>query len=180
MKLKKISEAMMWLPGFGPGEDPLQLQAAVSNTAFKPQTSLHREVQLASPPKKVWPRLESGLHEALTSRFEKFDANVRAIELVKGLAPGDAVEGEARQVLNSYTGWGGLPWAFATHSNEGDVVDRQRRIQELLSQSELEAARGSTINAHFTPPDIIEAVWEGVQQLGFRGGNILEPSAGTG
>jgi len=180
MKLKKISEAMMWLPGFGPGEDPLQLQAAVSNTAFKPQTSLHREVKLASPPKKVWPRLESGLHDALTSRFEKFDANVRAIELVKGLAPGDAVEGEARQVLNSYTGWGGLPWAFATHSNEGGVVDRQRRIQELLSQSELEAARGSTINAHFTPPDIIEALWEGVQQLGFKGGNILEPSAGTG
>lgn len=180
MKLKKISEAMMWLPGFGPGEDPLLLQAKESNTPLAPPTSLHREVKVAPPPKRVWPALQRGIHDRLVGRFEKFDANLRAIELVKNLEKGGGVGAEGRDVLNAYTGWGGLPWAFAPGSSEPGVRGRQDALSRVLSQSELETARSSTINAHYTPPAIIEAVWAGVQQLGFKGGNILEPAAGTG
>ncbi len=89
-----------------------------------------------------------------------------------------ATEDEKR-VLARYVGWGGLPQVFAWHEDASWEAER-RRLDELLAPEELEAARASTLNAHFTSPTVISAIYEAVERLGFDGGRVLEPAAGIG
>ena len=86
---------------------------------------------------------------------------------------------DEKRTLARYVGWGGLPQVFAWHEDETWEAER-RRLDELLTPEELEAARASTLNAHFTAPKVISAVYEAVERLGFEGGRVLEPAAGIG
>ncbi|MBU0501435.1 MAG: DEAD/DEAH box helicase family protein [Gammaproteobacteria bacterium] len=111
----------------------------------------------------------------------KFEANVAAIDLLRKLwAEKRQPNADERTILNRYTGWGGLPQAFNREQRDPSWSARAERLQTLLDGDEWESAHASTPNAHYTSLEIIEAMWAMVERLGFKGGRILEPSAGTG
>ena len=109
----------------------------------------------------------------------KYQANVAAIKLLKYLeeTTGQATPAQ-QEVLSRYVGWGGVPEAF--DPSKTAWAKEYAELKELLTPEEYEAARASTLNAHYTSPTVIRAVYEAVEQMGFRTGNILEPSMGVG
>ena len=109
----------------------------------------------------------------------KFQANVNAIRLLKELeAAGQQASPEQQEVLSRYVGWGGLSDAFDPEKPTWALEYAQ--LKELLTPEEYTAARGSTLNAHYTSPTVIRAIYETVGRMGFETGNILEPSCGVG
>ena len=109
----------------------------------------------------------------------KFQANVNAIRLLKELeAAGQQASPEQQEVLSRYVGWGGLSDAFDPEKPVWALEYAQ--LKELLTPEEYTAARGSTLNAHYTSPTVIQAIYETVGRMGFETGNILEPSMGVG
>ena len=109
----------------------------------------------------------------------KYQANVAAIKLLKYLekTTGQATP-EQQEVLSRYVGWGGLADAF--DPDKPAWTAEYSELKELLTPEEYEAARASTLNAHYTSPTVIRAIYDAVGQMGFRTGNILEPSCGVG
>ena len=109
----------------------------------------------------------------------KFQANLNAIQLLKHLeAEGLQASPDQQQVLSRYVGWGGLPDAF-DESKPGWASEYQA-LKAALTPEEYTAARASTLNAHYTSPTVIRAIYEAVGNMGFQTGNILEPSMGIG
>ena len=109
----------------------------------------------------------------------KFQANIEAIKLLKYLeeTTGQATP-EQQEVLSRYVGWGGLADAFDPDKESWSKEYAQ--LKELLTPEEYAAARSSTLNAHYTSPTVIQAIYEAVGRMGFETGNILEPSMGVG
>ena len=109
----------------------------------------------------------------------KYQANVAAIKLLKYLeeTTGQATPAQ-QEVLSRYVGWGGVADAF--DPDKPAWAAEYAELKELLTPEEYAAARASTLNAHYTSPTVIRAVYEAVEQMGFRTGNILEPSMGVG
>ena len=109
----------------------------------------------------------------------KFQANIEAIKLLKYLeeTTGQATP-EQQEVLSRYVGWGGLSNAFDPEKPEW--ASEYAQLKELLTPEEYAAARSSTLNAHYTSPTVIQAIYEAVGRMGFETGNILEPSMGVG
>ena len=109
----------------------------------------------------------------------KFQANIEAIKLLKYLegTTGQATP-EQQQVLSRYVGWGGLADAF--DPDKESWCKEYAQLKELLTPEEYAAVRGSTLNAHYTSPTVIRAIYEAVGRMGFETGNILEPSCGVG
>lgn len=109
----------------------------------------------------------------------KFQANINAIRLLKNLeAAGQQASPEQQEVLSRYVGWGGLADAF--DSDKSAWAAEYAQLKELLTPEEYAAARSSTLNAHYTSPTVIQAIYEAVGRMGFETGNILEPSMGVG
>ena len=109
----------------------------------------------------------------------KFQANINAIRLLKELeAAGQQASPEQQEVLSRYVGWGGLSDAFDPEKPVWALEYAQ--LKELLTPEEYAAARSSTLNAHYTSPTVIQAIYEAVDRMGFETGNILEPSMGVG
>ena len=109
----------------------------------------------------------------------KYQANINAIRLLKHLeAEGLQASPEQQEVLSRYVGWGGLPDAF--DESKQNWAAEFRELRELLTPEEYTAARASTLNAHYTSPTVIQAIYEAVGNMGFQPGNILEPSMGVG
>ena len=109
----------------------------------------------------------------------KFHANVNAIRLLKELeANGQQASPEQQEILSRYVGWGGVPDAFDPDNESWSKEYAQ--LKELLTPEEYAAARGSTLNAHYTSPTVIRAIYEAIGNMGFQTGNILEPSCGVG
>ena len=109
----------------------------------------------------------------------KYQANVAAIKLLKYLeeTTGQATPAQ-QEVLSRYVGWGGVADAF--DPDKPAWAAEYAELKELLTPEEYEAARASTLNAHYTSPTVIRAIYDAVEQMGFRTGNILEPSMGVG
>ncbi|MCB7522286.1 DEAD/DEAH box helicase family protein [[Clostridium] hylemonae] len=109
----------------------------------------------------------------------KFQANIEAIKLLKHLeeTTGQATP-EQQEILSRYVGWGGLADAFDPEKPAWAAEYAQ--LKELLTPEEYAAARSSTLNAHYTSPTVIQAIYEAVGRMGFETGNILEPSCGVG
>ena len=109
----------------------------------------------------------------------KFQANIEAIKLLKYLeeTTGQATP-EQQEVLSRYVGWGGLADAF--DPEKPAWASEYAQLKELLTPEEYAAARSSTLNAHYTSPTVIQAIYEAVGRMGFETGNILEPSMGVG
>jgi|GEM_PF-6296481 len=124
---------------------------------------------------------------------EKFKNNIAAIKLLQEIEraaefhqriscpagtrppyPND----EEKETLSRYVGWGSMPQAFDEKNTSWS--GEYTLLKELLSTSEYEDARESTLNAHYTSPTVIKAIYEGLENLGFKAGNVLEPSMGVG
>ena len=109
----------------------------------------------------------------------KFRANMDAINLLKELEfDGRQATPEEQDVLSKYVGWGGLADAF--DENKPNWADEFAELYATLSPEEYAAARASTLNAHYTSPTVIKAIYEAVGSMGFQTGNILEPAMGVG
>jgi len=109
----------------------------------------------------------------------KFQANVNAIRLLKELeSAGQQASPEQQEILSRYVGWGGLPDAFDPEKLAW--ASEYTQLKELLTPEEYAAARNSTLNAHYTSPTVIKAIYDAVGRMGFETGNILEPSMGVG
>ena len=109
----------------------------------------------------------------------KCRANIEAIQLLKYLERnGFQASPEQQDVLSRYVGWGGIPEVFDESKSEWSK--EYAELKALLTPEEYDAARGSTLNAHYTSPAVIRAIYEAVGGMGFEGGRILEPSMGVG
>ena len=109
----------------------------------------------------------------------KFRANMAAIHLLQELEfEGLQASPEQQEILSRYVGWGGLADAF--DENKPNWSDEFAELYATLSPEEYAAARASTLNAHYTSPTVIKAIYEAVGNMGFQSGNILEPSMGVG
>ena len=109
----------------------------------------------------------------------KFRANMAAINLLKELEfEGAQATPEQQEILSRYVGWGGLADAF--DESKDNWKDEFAELYATLSPEEYAAARASTLNAHYTSPTIIKAIYEAVGNMGFQTGNILEPAMGVG
>lgn len=109
----------------------------------------------------------------------KFKDNMAAIETLKTIEEQQraTTDGE-REILNQYVGWGGLQEAF-DGGNAAWSKEREQ-LRSALTPEEYRGARSSVLNGHFTPPPIIEAIYQGLRRLGVKGGKLLEPACGTG
>ncbi len=111
---------------------------------------------------------------------QKCRDNFAAIELARRLDDeGRGATDEEKRTLVRYVGWGGIPQVFAWHGDEAWEPERER-LQALLSTEQYEAARASTLNAHYTAANVVTAIYDGVQGLGFQHGRVLEPALGIG
>ena len=109
----------------------------------------------------------------------KYAFNIAAIQTLK------QIEAESRQAtpqeqetLSKYVGWGGLPQAF--DAENASWQKEYQQLKSLLTDEEYAAARGSTLNAHYTSPVVIRAMYEALDSMGFQDGNVLEPACGVG
>ena len=109
----------------------------------------------------------------------KFRANMDAINLLKELEfENRQATPEEQEILSRYVGWGGLSDAF--DESKSAWAKEFAELYAALSPEEYDAARGTTLNAHYTTPTVIQAIYEAVGRMGFQTGNILEPSCGVG
>ena len=109
----------------------------------------------------------------------KFRANMAAIHLLKELEfEGLQASPEQQEILSRYVGWGGLADAFDESKDNWKAEFAE--LYAALSPEEYAAARASTLNAHYTSPTVIRAIYDAVENMGFQTGNILEPSMGVG
>ena len=110
---------------------------------------------------------------------QKFARNIEAIRtLFKLEEEHRGATAEEQQVLSQYVGWGGLADAF--DPGKDSWAKEYTELKGLLSEDEYAAARSSTLNAHYTSPTVIRGIYDAVERMGFRSGNILEPSMGVG
>ena len=110
---------------------------------------------------------------------EKFWRNIKAISTLKQIEQENRhATLEEQNLLSQYVGWGGIPDAF--DPEKPAWAAEYSELKELLTPEEYTAARGSTLNAHYTSPTVIRAIYEAVGRMGFKTGNILEPSCGVG
>ena len=109
----------------------------------------------------------------------KYAFNIAAIQTLKQIeAEGRQARPDEQEILSRYVGWGGLPQAFDTENASWQKEYQQ--LKSLLTDEEYAAARGSTLNAHYTSPVVIRAMYEALDSMGFQDGNVLEPACGVG
>ena len=132
---------------------------------------------------------ERGKDHAPTSVDARIEANFRAVELAKQLLEsGEEATEEQKEVLRKFSGWGGLGKVFDEHANYShdgrsyynEPTSENKRLRELLSEEEYQQALMSANSAYYTPAYVIDTLWDIAEQMGFKGGNILEGSAGIG
>ena len=155
-----------------PGQEPAQIQdvltkegrgsAEVSETAEMPQISVQNY------------HISEDQYNLITPR-QKYQKNVEAIRLLKQIESEQRnATPEEQGVLAGYSGWGGLPKVFEVNDN------RYAELKGLLTEDEYRAARASSLTSFYTDPLIINSIYGALSNLGFSGGNILEPCAGIG
>lgn len=105
--------------------------------------------------------------------------NIAAINALKTIeAEHRAATPEEQEVLSKYVGWGALANAF--DESKADWANEYAELKSLLTEEEYASARASTLNAHYTSPTVIKAIYSAVERMGFRIGNVLEPACGIG
>ncbi|EGP4752479.1 helicase, partial [Enterococcus faecium] len=111
---------------------------------------------------------------------EKIKANLEAIRLSKEISqtPGRITTDKKREILAKYVGWGGLAAIFDERDDQ--YLSERNQLKVLLSAEDYRAARESVLTAYYTDPRIIQAIYQKIEAMGFKGGTILDPSTGTG
>ncbi len=181
--------------------DVAETTETFTETAKQPQTAT-RQTKLPAQKRSQVVSLLNPRHFTITDEIDReagfcpkarFEENVNAIRVLKSIeAEGREATPEEKAVLVRYNGWGGLAQVFDRNapvlSDEmqqergSDWVTQARGsvLPELLTEAEHASARASVNNAHFTPPETIRAIWDAVRRMGFKGGQVLEPSMGVG
>jgi len=109
----------------------------------------------------------------------KYKANMEAIHLLQTLEQEERLATpEEQEILSRYVGWGGIPQAF--EENNSNWTNEYLELKNTLSPEEYSAARASTLNAFYTSPTVIRSMYEALENMGLKQGNILEPSCGVG
>ena len=109
----------------------------------------------------------------------KYKANMEAIHLLQTLEKEERLATpEEQEILSRYVGWGGIPQAF--EENNSSWANEYLELKNTLSPEEYSAARASTLNAFYTSPTVIRSMYEALENMGLKQGNILEPSCGVG
>ena len=135
------------------------------------------EQEAPAPPARNFHISDSHLGEG--GPKQKFARNVEAIRTLQTLESENRnATPEEQETLSQYVGWGGLADAF--DPDKDSWAKEYAQLKELLTQEEYAAARASTLNAHYTSPTVIRAIYDAVEKMGFQTGNILEPACGVG
>ena len=135
------------------------------------------EPEISAPPARNFRITDEHLGEG--GPKQKFARNIEAIRTLQTLENENRnATPEEQEILSQYVGWGGLADAF--DPDKDSWAKEYKELKGLLSEDEYAAARASTLNAHYTSPTVIRAIYDTVEQMGFRTGNILEPSCGVG
>ena len=157
-------------------------QPEQSISAPEPEQMPQTDAQTAPPQGNTLPAQNFRITDDLLGTGgakAKFRANMDAINLLKELEfDGRQATPEEQNILSKYVGWGGLADAF--DESKDNWKDEFAELYATLSPEEYAAARASTLNAHYTSPTVIKAIYEAVGNMGFQTGNILEPSMGVG
>nr|WP_249866474.1 SNF2-related protein [Paenibacillus konkukensis] len=165
-------------------EESEQAQARAGREAFAPtepnEVSVAPASEIISPPRQPasnYRIVDVALgHGGAKTKFRR---NVEAIRLLRQLEEENRqASTEEQAVLAHYVGWGGIPQAFDDANSQWAA--EYAELHALLTPEEFASARASTLNAHYTSPTVIQAMYECLEQMGFRRGNILEPSCGIG
>lgn len=181
----KVEERAGWQnPEIIELENYLKEQIESRSVSLSPPPVQHTVRKLTTAPTVLYPEITSENRNnyriedddiGVGLPHERFDNNLMAIRTLKVLEEdGKLATPEQQKFLARYVGWGGLPQYF-----EEDNV-RYNELKELLTEEEYTAARESTLTAFFTPPVVIKAMYSALSNLGFKTGNILEPSCGIG
>jgi N12 class adenine-specific DNA methylase len=182
VKLTQLAQTTLWLPGFTPQDSQAVLAACPTAEiiAFPFVEPTCSSAPATGPARSPWDPLDPTLHASLRGDVAKFEANLAAIALLSRLAAENrAAHDDERAILNRFTGWGGIPKAFNPDQDDRAWKARAQSLPDVLGE-DYESAKASVVNAHFTEVFVIEAMWRAVRRLGFRGGRVLEPSAGVG
>ncbi len=124
------------------------------------------------------PRSQADL--APNNSTERLAANIEALETLRAIQLADRpATAEEQAKLARWSGWGSIPKIFK-EPPDADLADAQFRLKELLSPGEWAAARRTIRNAHYTDAEFVEAMWHTMRELGFEGGEVLEPGSGSG
>ncbi|GIJ29997.1 hypothetical protein Vqi01_51590 [Micromonospora qiuiae] len=111
----------------------------------------------------------------------RIKANIAALRVLRTLqADQRPATVDEQQVLARWSGWGAVPAVFDPDRDDSTYVWAREQLAELLDETEWRAARRTTLNAHYTDASVVKVVWDAVQQLGFTGGDVLEPGSGSG
>jgi N12 class adenine-specific DNA methylase len=140
----------------------------------------HQRERVEPPRNRANYRISEGDAIGKGSLKQKCRQNIEAIRLLRVLETEKRVAtDEEKAVLVKYVGWGGIPQIFDPFPGS-DWTDERGRLESLLTETEFEAARSSTLNAHYTSPDVIRGMYAALDRFGFKHGRILEPACGIG
>ena len=157
-----------------------------SEVIAEPEPQIEAEAPKEQPPLDksgavnfhIAPETEESAGKGFAAK-EKFRQNVEAIRTLEKIESENRIATpEEQEILAKYVGWGGLADAF--DETKANWASEYQELKSLLSAEEYDSARESTLNAHYTSPVIIKAIYDAMERMGFSKGNILEPAMGIG
>ena len=156
----------------------VQMMEAEEKSSEKEKPEISKEKKSSLNAKNF--KLDGSFDPETLTPSEKLNYNLEAISILKRLESGEReLDITAQEVLSKYVGWGGLSDVF--DENKGGQWNSARDfLKEQLSESEYQSARKSTLTSFYTPKEVIESIYSTLSNMGFRSGNILEPSMGVG
>ncbi|HEL1185509.1 TPA: DEAD/DEAH box helicase family protein [Streptococcus equi subsp. zooepidemicus] len=185
LKTVTVKDNTEYLGGMITGSDvipyhlEIDLERVFENLTYKKPETIVKESELKKAEAHNFKITEETLPEKL-SPSERLNNNLEAISMLSRIESGQReLDSAAQEVLARYVGWGGLADVF-DESKEGQWKEARSFLKENLSQSEYEAAKESTLTAFYTPKTVIDSIYSTLSGMGFKQGNILEPSMGIG
>ena len=183
-KMRELYAALPEKPEWLTSEDIDRYESQMAAPVREEEAPAQKEEQLSLPHPEI---PNSGRHNFRITDDHlgeggaktKFRNNVAAIQILKKIESEERLATpEEQEILSRYVGWGGLPQAF--DGNNPQWEEEFAELKGLLAPEEYAAAKATTLNAHYTSPTVIKAIYQAVENMGFRTGNILEPSCGIG
>lgn len=185
IKTVTVKDNTEYLGGMITGSDVIpyhlesDLERVFQNITYTNPEKTIEEVEIKKADAHNFKITEETLPEKL-SPSERLNNNLEAISMLNRVESGQReLDSTAQEVLAKYVGWGGLSEVF-DESREGQWKEARSFLKENLSQSEYEAAKESTLTAFYTPKTVIDSIYSTLSGMGFKSGNILEPSMGIG
>ena len=185
LKPVTVKDNTEYLGGMITGSDVIayrsedELNHLFENLTYQQPEKVSKESEIKKAEAHNFKITEETLPGKLTPS-ERLNQNIEAISMLNRIERGEReLDSTAQETLAKYVGWGGLSEVF-DDSKEGQWKEARRFLKENLSQSEYEAARESTLTSFYTPKTVIDGVYKTLSDMGFKSGNILEPSMGVG